>query len=523
MIKIKLYNIIKYIKTNYNILLYAICAQKGTRMISYYLLIILFIFNFSLNTKCNENSLLAQDIANEANQQNLLGLKRYLGILDSYHLHLAVVNQNIEDVKTYLTDDNVNKRTCCGVTPLFTAARIGNSTIARMLLDTGANINETNNYKETPLLVATRSGHFQVVKLLLERGADANIVNAASTSALVCACSKKYWQIAKELIKCGANVNLYNSISSTPLAIASGYSCNQIVQELIQAGANINNTQVQTTRPLQKALSRKYLGIVRTLLSYGADYQNLNSLLESLNKNSYTYKLFKRMIPVLEQFNLAYKNSDYQTLERLIRISDINLNMKHADDVNLQGNTLLGKAIIDNNINQVLWLIDKGANCLVKNYDAETAYDIDNKNNNLYKNVLKWGKSLKFKLLQALNNYELTKNNYDLKLIKLILKIAPVLINYKLDIQGNSILHYAVIRGLNDLIVAILSTDSNALSNKNNNELTALELALYTYNHSLAGFKNFLEYYTPWQNSLNYIATSICTYDTVLKKQRTNY
>ena len=63
-------------------------------------------------------------------------------------------------------------------TPLHFAARQGDLESARLLLDSGANVNARTVDGLTALLVATVRGHTTLAKLLLEKGADPNVANS---------------------------------------------------------------------------------------------------------------------------------------------------------------------------------------------------------------------------------------------------------------------------------------------------------------------------------------------------------
>ena len=70
-----------------------------------------------------------------------------------------------------------------GWTPLMYAAFQGQTDIARLLIDRGADINQRAPNLATALMFAARNGHIDIVKLLLDRGADANVVNDQNRTA----------------------------------------------------------------------------------------------------------------------------------------------------------------------------------------------------------------------------------------------------------------------------------------------------------------------------------------------------
>lgn len=67
---------------------------------------------------------------------------------------------------------------------LFRAAESGNSTVARLLADAGANIEAKCLDKHNALLEATLRGHGEVVRLLLQNGADIKAKDSDGKTAL---------------------------------------------------------------------------------------------------------------------------------------------------------------------------------------------------------------------------------------------------------------------------------------------------------------------------------------------------
>ena len=69
-----------------------------------------------------------------------------------------------------------------GYTPLLFAARVGDATSVRILLDAGANVDDTAEDGLSALTLATVRGHVDVATLLLERGADPEAAEAGYTA-----------------------------------------------------------------------------------------------------------------------------------------------------------------------------------------------------------------------------------------------------------------------------------------------------------------------------------------------------
>lgn len=81
-----------------------------------------------------------------------------------------------------------------GCADLHESVRTGDLTMARFLLEQGADVDETDPAGTTPLMVAARRGDGRLVTLLLDRGADIDRRNRADQSALSLA-----WEHGREL------------------------------------------------------------------------------------------------------------------------------------------------------------------------------------------------------------------------------------------------------------------------------------------------------------------------------------
>ncbi|CAF1611886.1 unnamed protein product, partial [Adineta ricciae] len=85
----------------------------------------------------------------------------------------------------YFEDNSPNAVDGRGTSVLYVACRFGQTSVAKWLLDRGANINfQLPSVRSTPLHVATFRGHVSTVELLLYRGADINIRNADGATPL---------------------------------------------------------------------------------------------------------------------------------------------------------------------------------------------------------------------------------------------------------------------------------------------------------------------------------------------------
>jgi ankyrin repeat protein len=80
---------------------------------------------------------------------------------------------------------DVDKPDVYGQTPLYYACRDNRLSMARKLIELGANVNRTDSIKsQTPLFYAAREGHLEICKLLVERGANITLVDSDNKTAV---------------------------------------------------------------------------------------------------------------------------------------------------------------------------------------------------------------------------------------------------------------------------------------------------------------------------------------------------
>jgi ankyrin repeat protein len=155
--------------------------------------------------------------------------------------------------------------------PLYYAALLGFSTIARLLLDQGADINAQGGRYGNALQAASWGGHEQIVKTLLDKGADVNAQAGRYGNALQAASWGGHEQIIKTLLDKGADVNAQGGDYGNALQAASWGGHEQVVKTLLDKGADVNAQAGRYGNALQAASWGGHEQIVKTLLDKGAD------------------------------------------------------------------------------------------------------------------------------------------------------------------------------------------------------------------------------------------------------------
>ena len=132
-------------------------------------------------------------------------------------LFQAIINNKIDEVQALLESGvNVNAkasgyRLFGGDTPLHLCH---NTEVARLLIDSGADVNALNNAGNTPL---HKCHNINIAKILIDSGADVNAKDRYGWTALHYYADVGDVGIAKLLTNAGGDVNAKNIEGATPL------------------------------------------------------------------------------------------------------------------------------------------------------------------------------------------------------------------------------------------------------------------------------------------------------------------
>jgi ankyrin repeat protein len=153
-----------------------------------------------------------------------------------------------------------------GVTPLDNAARLNYGEIVSALLPA------QNAIAADLLTNAVLEGQSDIARLLIEHGADVNARGKSGSTPLGEAALKGRVELARLLLEHGARVDAVNRFGSTPLHDAALSGNRAVVELLLAAGAPVNARDRESgATPLYNAASLGHREIVALLLSRGAD------------------------------------------------------------------------------------------------------------------------------------------------------------------------------------------------------------------------------------------------------------
>lgn len=279
------------------------------------------------------------------------------------------------------------------------------------VLKRGIRIEARDYCDRTALMCAVKKGYIEVVKVLLQRGADVNGKMYEGTNVMHTACAAGHEEIARLLVAQGAKIDEVDEYLNTMLQVAVQGENEKVVELLLDNGSNLEKTNRQGMTALHFAARAKNGKIISLLLNRGAN-------IEARCKNGKT--------PIFYAFEVGKEDNVKLLLQRGARL----------DDRDANGDTCLKYAVEGKNESLVNLLLDAGLNI---NEASEF------RSNPLYIAVEKGSESM----------------------IQLLLDRGAVFTEYISDssvfkcVPFSSMLHYACLRGLEDIVKQFLKQGAN--------------------------------------------------------------
>jgi ankyrin repeat protein len=158
------------------------------------------------------------------------------------------------------------------MTPFLFSVRQGATESLQALLAAGSDVNQTMADGTSPLVVAIINGHYSLAKFLLENGADPNIADARGRAALYAAVDMRNYRWAELPKPAGDPMDPLDLIN---LLLAKGANPNvRLTANIPYRGpsnfSNVFETMVGAT-PFLRAAESGDVAVMRLLLEHGAD------------------------------------------------------------------------------------------------------------------------------------------------------------------------------------------------------------------------------------------------------------
>jgi ankyrin repeat protein len=224
---------------------------------------------------------------------------------------------------------------------LKSALRKWNLTLAKLLIEKGANVNIQDKYDGVGIFhIVSGKGDFEFAKFLIGKGANVNIQDKYGRTPLYYALEKENFEFAKFLIGKGANIDIVvnNRDETLLLYYASKYNRVQTVKFLIENGANVNRKNKNGLSPLY--LSRN-------------EYKTFNYLL-SLQSSHKPVVITKRFTDDKKKpkLTLAFSEESKRAIKR-VQKKEKSQNILSSSTIQLTGSVVDDSKIVEAKVNKV--------------------------------------------------------------------------------------------------------------------------------------------------------------------------
>ncbi|XP_072535821.1 uncharacterized protein bcl3 [Salminus brasiliensis] len=151
-------------------------------------------------------------------------------------LHLCCEHSQDDCLSTILSHISypssiLDSRNYEGLTPLHLAVQDGKKKLAKMLLDSGADINAVDiKSGRSPLMHAVENNCMEMVNFLIENGCNVNAQSYSGNTALHSACGRGEVEAVRVLLKNGADSSLKNYHNDTAVMVAKNKKVSDVLR-----------------------------------------------------------------------------------------------------------------------------------------------------------------------------------------------------------------------------------------------------------------------------------------------------
>ncbi|XP_052000208.1 B-cell lymphoma 3 protein [Xyrauchen texanus] len=215
-----------------------------------------------------------------------------------------------------------------GLTPLHLAVQNGDKMLAKIVLDSGAEINAGDNKSgRSPLIHAVENNSNDMVNLLIESGCDVNAQSYSGNTALHSACGRGQIEIVRILLKNGADSSVKNNHNDTAIMVAKNKKVSDVLRgkgthsyavktlpnsnESLSPGSSNQSPRVTPTLQHSSSLSPV------TPVSHSPQIHSAESISESQSQMSSSEKILTRTCHNITADNRASYGMTLHTLPYL--------------------------------------------------------------------------------------------------------------------------------------------------------------------------------------------------------------
>ncbi|KAL1456779.1 hypothetical protein WDU94_001480 [Cyamophila willieti] len=376
---------------------------------------------------------------------------------------------------------------------LCKSLELNQTKISNFLIKKGSFVNIANSRKNTPLHIAVQNENLAMFELLLLRNASVTTVNDNGSSPLQLALDKRSVEFVLLILKHGISIQQFDKDRVLLFLVEEGKESE--VNEYLNKGANVNIQDAQDSTALHIAARRGKLNIAKSLLKHGAVVNSpLTCGLEEgytplclavKNKRLNMVQLLLQNKAIIEYWGYRIKGSalhiavhkDYwldSIFTELINHKAIGIDCKDIDN-----NTPLHTAVMNNNIIAVKHILKHAPDQNVKNKDEMTALHIAvvEQNIAIIKLLLddvgirdKSGRTLDLSaekntpVLNVKNRYE--KTALHIAVENRNIEVTKLLLDYKADanirdISNRTPLHVAILNGEVTIVENLLKNNAD--------------------------------------------------------------
>ncbi|MEM9080251.1 MAG: ankyrin repeat domain-containing protein [Verrucomicrobiota bacterium] len=254
----------------------------------------------------------------------------------------------------------------------------GRTSIARLLLEAGANVDSGNARREPILAIASRLGYPWLVDELLKSGASPSLQGADVQPLVHLVTQSDTAHLVETLEYRGANLHALNTQGENAVHTAVSHGASSMIAPLHKRGVSVEAADHKNNRPLHLAIMNQHLQSVHELLRLGANpnqtgRQGLSPLALALDIRDWELAslLIRYGASPANRLHKALSNDDRELIDFLL---------SNGADPNclcsLKNDTLLGAAVRNNNRWAAFRLLKAGAlpNALTR--EGQTAFHL---------------------------------------------------------------------------------------------------------------------------------------------------